>query len=46
MFCEKRDILIKYAAPYMHKENGLVKQKWCTIIIIKDSMLISSKLSH
>lgn len=25
LFCEKRDIGIKYATPYMHEENGLAE---------------------
>ena len=25
LFCEKRGIVIKYAAPYMHEENGLAE---------------------
>lgn len=25
-FCDKRRITIKYAAPYMHEENGLAKK--------------------
>lgn len=43
-FCEKRDITIKYAAPYMHKENGLAQRGWRTIVTMKDSLLINSAL--
>ena len=25
-FCKKRDIVIRYAAPYMHEENELTKR--------------------
>lgn len=27
-FCEKKGITIKYAAPYMHEENGLAERGW------------------
>ena len=46
LFCEKQGIAIKYVAPYMHKENGLAKRGWRTIVTIKDSMLIDSGLSN
>lgn len=45
-FCEKRGIAIKYAAPYMHKENGLAEREWQTIVTVKDSMLIDSGFSN
>lgn len=43
-FCVKKSITIKYAAPYMHKKNGVAKQGWRTIVIMKDSLLIDSGL--
>lgn len=43
-FCEKRGITIKYAAPYMHEENGLAKRGWRTIVTMNDSLLIDSGL--
>lgn len=46
LFCKKREIVIKYTAPYMQKENWLVKQRWKTIIIMKDMILINSGLSN
>lgn len=45
-FYEKHGIAIKYVAPYMHKEYGFVKQRWRTIITIKDVMLIDNGLSN
>ena len=45
-FCEKRGILIKYAAPYIHEENGLAEQRWRTIVTMKDSILIDSGLPN
>ena len=45
-FCEKKGILIKYAALYVHEENGLAEQGWRTIVTIKDSMLIDSGLPN
>lgn len=42
--CNKKDISIKYAAPYMHKENGLAEQGWKTVVIMKDSLLIDNGL--
>lgn len=43
-FCEKKGITIKYAAPYIHKENGVAEQGWRTIVTIKDSLLIDNGL--
>lgn len=43
-FCKEKDIAIKYAAPYIHEENGLTKQKWRRIVIMKDMMPINSGL--
>lgn len=43
-FCEKKGITIKYAAPYMHEENGVAEQGWKTIVTMKDSLLIDSGL--
>lgn len=45
-FCETRGIAIKYAAPYIHKENGLAERGWRTIVTMKDSMLIDSGLPN
>ena len=30
-FCEERGIKIGYAAPYMHKENGIAERCWRTL---------------
>lgn len=46
LFCEKRCIAIKYAAPYVHEENGLAKREWRTIVTMKDSMLLDSGLPN
>lgn len=43
-FCEKKGITIKYAAPYMHEENGIAERGWRTIVTMKDSLLIDSGL--
>ena len=43
-FCKKRGIVIKYAAPYMHEENGLAERGCRIIVTMKDSMLIDSGL--
>ena len=45
-FCEKRGIVIKYVAPYMHEENRLAERGWRTIVTMKDSMLINSGLPN
>lgn len=46
MFCQDKGITIKYAAPYMHKENGIAKQGWKTIATMRDSLLIDSGLPN
>lgn len=43
-FCEKKGISIKYAAPYMHEENGLAEREWRIIVTIKDFLLLDSGL--
>lgn len=43
-FCDKKGITIKYAAPYMHEENGLAERGWRTIVTMKDSLLVDSGL--
>ncbi len=43
-FCDKKGITIKYAAPYMHEENGLAERGWKTIVTMKDSLLVDSGL--
>ncbi len=45
-FCEKQGIAIRYAAPYVHEENGLIEQGWRTIVTMKDLMLIDSGLPN
>lgn len=42
--CDRKGITIKYAAPYMHEENGLAKRGWRTVVTMKDSLLIDSNL--
>lgn len=42
--CDRKDIIIKYAAPYMHEENGLAERGWRTVVTMKDSLLIDSGL--
>lgn len=44
LFYKKRSIGIKYAAPYIHEKNGFAKRGWRTIVTMKDSMLIDSKV--
>lgn len=43
-FCNKRKIKIKYATPYIYKENGIAKQDQRIIVIIKDFLLIDNEL--
>lgn len=43
-FCKKQNIVIKYTAPYIYKENELAKQGWRIIVMIKNLMLIDSVL--
>ena len=45
-FCEERGIKIGYAAPYMYKENRIVEQCWKTLVQMKDSLFIDSKLPN
>lgn len=45
-FCKKRGIVIRYAALYIHKKNGLAKRRWKTIFTIKNLMLIDSSLPN
>ncbi len=44
VFCEKRRIALKYAASYMHEENGLAERGWRIIVTMKDSHLLDSGL--
>ena len=46
LFCEKRGSTIRYAALYIHEENRLAERGWCTIITIKNSMLINGALPN
>ncbi len=43
-FGDKKGIALKYAAPYMHEENGLAERSWRTIITIKNLLLLDSGL--
>lgn len=45
-FCEKKSILIKYAASHVYQQNKLAEQGWRTIITMKDSMLINNGLPN
>ena len=45
-FFEKRGIKIGYAAPYMHKENGIAEQYCRTLAQMKDSLFIDNKLPN
>lgn len=45
-FCEKWGIAIKYAASYVHEENGLAERGLRIIITIKDLILIDSDLPN
>ncbi len=44
LFCEKRDIIIRYTASYIHEENRLAERGWRTIVTIKNWMQIDSGL--
>ena len=43
-FCNKRGINIGYTALYVHKKNSIAEQCWRTLAIMKDSLLIDSRL--
>ena len=43
-FCKKQRIIIKYATPYLHRENGLAESRWRILVTMKDSLLIDSSL--
>ena len=43
-FCNKKGIILKYATLYMHKENGIAKRGWQTIITMKDLLLLDRGL--
>lgn len=43
-FCDKRGITIKYAVPYMHEENVIAERGWKTIVTMKNSLLVDSRL--
>lgn len=45
-FYMKKGIVIKYVALYLYKENNLAKQRWQILMIIKDSILIDSRLPN
>lgn len=45
-YCEKQGIIIKYATPYLHEENGLAERGWRTLVTMKDSLLIDSGLPN
>ncbi len=36
---KQKRITMKYAAPYMHEENGMAKRGWRTVVMMKDSLL-------
>lgn len=44
LFCKKRDIVLRYIAPYVYEQNRTAEQIWLTIIIMKDSIFIDSDL--
>lgn len=35
-FCKKKNITIKYAAPYMHEENGIAERR-CRMVVTTKS---------
>lgn len=45
-FCKKQGIAIKYAAPYVYKENDLAERRWRILVTMKDSILIDSGLPN
>ncbi len=44
VFCEKREIALKYATSYMHQEKSLAERRWQTIVTMKDLLPLDSKL--
>ena len=43
-FCKERSLIISYVVPYINEENGIAKQCWKTLAIIKNIILINSGL--
>ena len=44
VFCKNRRIALKYVAPYIYKKNKIAEKRWQTIVIMKDSLLLDSRL--
>lgn len=44
-FCKKWKMNIQYATSYISKENGFAKQRWKTIVTIKDKLFLDHKFS-
>lgn len=44
VFYKNREIALKYAVLYIYEENGLAEKRWKTIIIIKNLLLLDSRL--
>lgn len=42
LYCQKRSIKIRYAAPYIHEKNKMAKRCWRILAIIKNALLINS----
>lgn len=43
-FYKKKKIVIEFTAPYISEKNSIAKQSWHILNIIKDIILIESKL--
>ena len=43
-FCEEEGVVMKFISPYTPEQNSITKWSWRTLDIIKDAMLIDSKL--
>lgn len=46
VFCKKKEITLKYVAPYIHKKNSLIEKKWQIIVKMKDSIFFNSHFSQ
>lgn len=45
LYCQEKNIKIGYAAPYIDQKNEISEKCWRILAIIKDVLLINSRLS-
>lgn len=44
LYCQERNIKIRYATPYIYKENKMIERYWRTLAIIKNILFINNDL--